>query len=249
MHTNSFLPSVYRGIHQTAPKFFFCFPSASLFRPITDAIGRLLSSVPVISLLPVYIWRIIIYQGPFNFTIMKKFFLAGLFIFIATVFFTMSNYAQISANIVDGNHSLTAVKKSIRNFDRNSFPASHLSEINIKAVRNFERFFKGAENKHWYSVDNGLIVYFTDNGIKGRANYNNNGRWLSTIRCYAEDRLPKDVRAQVKREYYDYTITWVNEISNETQLYYIVHMQDKTSWKNILVYDGEMGVVEDFVKY
>ena len=180
---------------------------------------------------------------------MKKYFPSGILICMATLFFAQCSYAQHSANFFEDNRSASGIKKkNVYNFDKRSFPTSHLSEINIKAVRNFARLYKGVEHTHWYNVDNGLIVYFTENGIKGRANYDSDGKWLSTMRAYAEEYLPKDIRAQVKREYYDFSITWVNEITNEKQLYYIVHMQDNSSWKNVMVYDGEMTVVEDRVK-
>jgi hypothetical protein len=180
---------------------------------------------------------------------MKKILFTTFTVYIVTMIFISGIHAQQSNTPVAFNqHSAKTAKPFTTNFDKNSFPSSHLSEINIKAVRSFERLFKGVENTHWYNVDNGLIVYFTDNGIKSRANYSKNGGWLSTIRSYAEEHLPKDIRAQVKREYYDYSITWINEISNETQLYYVVHMQDKTSWKNVVVCDGEMAVIEERIK-
>jgi hypothetical protein len=52
----------------------------------------------------------------------------------------------------------------------------------------------------------------------------------------------------VKSNYYDYTITVVQEITLHSQTIYLVHMQDETTWKVLKVADGEMSIIEDFNK-
>lgn len=52
-----------------------------------------------------------------------------------------------------------------------------------------------------------------------------------------------------KSQYYDYTITLVEEIEQPSKpLVYIVHMEDATTLKNIRVSERDMEVIEDCKK-
>jgi len=120
--------------------------------------------------------------------------------------------------------------------------------ISTKAVRHFIRSFKQAEDVHWFKAVNGMVAHFTMNGIKSKAYYDKKGNWLYTIRTYEESELSKDIRDLVKRTYYDYSITSVNEITDEQQTAYVILLEDKTTWKTINIYDGEMNVIKEYVK-
>jgi hypothetical protein len=52
----------------------------------------------------------------------------------------------------------------------------------------------------------------------------------------------------VKSTYYDCEITLVEEINSGTQVMYIVHLEDETTWKKVKVSDGTMEILEDFNK-
>ena len=80
--------------------------------------------------------------------------------------------------------------------------------------------------------------------------YNRIGDWQYTIVNYDEKKLPEDIRAMVKSTYYDYAITQVEEIVQQIQNEpsYLIHMKDDKTWKNVLVCNGEMVVVEDYDK-
>jgi hypothetical protein len=61
--------------------------------------------------------------------------------------------------------------------------------------------------------------------------------------------MSRDIRAQVKSTYYDYTITLVEEIEQiNNPLVYLVHLADASTWKIVSVCDGEMETVQDFRK-
>jgi hypothetical protein len=126
----------------------------------------------------------------------------------------------------------------------------HLNEFNVHATRDFMKRFKDPKDVKWSKASGGYIVAFTIDSIKSRTAYNSSGEWVYTIRYYNEWKLPKEVRAQVKSTYYDYTITQVEEIiqSIQNEPSYLIHMKDDKSWKNVLVCNGEMTVVEDYDK-
>lgn len=125
----------------------------------------------------------------------------------------------------------------------------YLNDINPRAVRDFVDRHMDASDVEWYKLNQGYIVKFLMNGIKCQSTYRGSGNWIYTIRYYHENQMPRDVRATVKRVYYDFAITQVEEIKHvNSPLVYIVHMKDSTSWCNVRVCDGEMDVLEAFSK-
>jgi hypothetical protein len=125
--------------------------------------------------------------------------------------------------------------------------AGPLSGISIKAVRNFVQSFKHAEQVQWHKASDGIVVCFTENGIKARANYDKTGNCIYNMRSYTETHLPKEIRAEVKRIFYDFSITCVNEITQGQKLVYLVQIQDKKHHKTIRVCEGEeMETIDEF---
>lgn len=122
-----------------------------------------------------------------------------------------------------------------------------LNSINTRALRDFLCKHEKASGVVWYKVDKGFMVRFVrDSTAAGRSAYRSNGDWAYTIVQYLERAMPKQVRALVKSTYYDYQITLVEEIEQPNEpIKYLVHLQDAVSWKNVLVTQGEMELVED----
>jgi len=123
-----------------------------------------------------------------------------------------------------------------------------LSDVNIKAVRNFTKQFKNVRNAEWYKVEDGFIARFTENEIETKAVYDLKGNWRCTLRTYSEDKLPFDVRNMVKTKYYDYSILVVYEITHNDNLTYILKIEDSKKIKTLRVTDGEMEVIGDYVR-
>lgn len=126
--------------------------------------------------------------------------------------------------------------------------AGSINDISTKAVRDFRKKFKNVEDEKWYTISNGYLAQFAAGGIKNAVVYDNTGHWTYTISYYDEHKLPESVRAIVKRVYYDYSITRIEEIHVGDRAFYLVHMQNDSTWKNVKVEDGEMELVEDFNK-
>ena len=126
--------------------------------------------------------------------------------------------------------------------------SGNLNTVNIKAVRDFTRNFKSVTDEKWYKVSNGYLARCMFNGIENMAAYDLKGNWKFTIRYYDEKILPEEVRAIVKGDYYDYSITCVEEIHIDGKTIYQVHMQDNHTWKNVRICDDVLEVEEDFNK-
>jgi len=123
------------------------------------------------------------------------------------------------------------------------------NNINIRAVRDFVKRNKTAEDPDWMVIDNGFVVKYTSNNKHCRTVYNKKGEFIYTVRQYNEDRMPRDVRTLIKSRYFDYTITLVEEIDRPSKpIAYVVHLQDAATLVNVQVCEGEIEVVGDYIK-
>jgi len=120
--------------------------------------------------------------------------------------------------------------------------------INMRAMRDFKKKYPNVTGEQWYSFPDGFAARFNNNGIQHMITYNRLGGLLYNIVYYGEKKLPENVRALVKSTYYDYSITMIEEINYQNRTIYLVHMQDELTWKIVRVEDGEMSVIEDFIK-
>ena len=125
---------------------------------------------------------------------------------------------------------------------------TNTANVNMRALKDFTKSFKGAENVSWLAMKDGFMASFKESGVETKAYYDQKGRWTATIRTYKEDKLPKDVRKQVKSTYYDYIINQISEVTVGKITAYLVRIEDEESFKTIRVIDGEMDVYEDHKK-
>ena len=121
-------------------------------------------------------------------------------------------------------------------------------EVAMRALRNFEKSFKPAENVNWYKVKGGFMVYFRLNGDKKVCGYDLKGNWMYNFVSYGEDKLPRPIWYLVKSVYYDYSIVWINQIQTINKTIYVVHLDGKDTYKNIRVCNDEMDVLEEIRK-
>jgi len=155
-------------------------------------------------------------------------------------------------------HAQTAVKKqafsNVAIVEQEAVAPVHntmadFRNIPIKAVRSFKNTWQQVDNETWYKIPEGYRARFTEDGVLYLVTYNKNGKWMHTMRQYNETKLHRDVRAQVKSVYYDYNIVLIEEIEYfRKPLTYIIHMEDKVSFKNIRMSDREMEVITEIDK-
>jgi len=174
---------------------------------------------------------------------MKKIILAGVSACVITIGSTMFAKAQTFAS----STKTVATKSFLTNVNLSAIE-TYPKDLNTKALRHFIKSFQQAEDVHWYNVDDGVMAYFVQDGIKTRADYTLKGAWLHTLRSYPEKLLPKDVRIQVKYAFIDYDITWVNEITTPREIIYMVHIEDATGFKTIRLCNGELEIAKEFLK-
>jgi hypothetical protein len=128
--------------------------------------------------------------------------------------------------------------------------AHNISRVHIRAMRDFLKRDKTASNVDWMIVETGYVAKYTDkNNSNCRTVYNNSGAFVYTIRQYYENTMPRDIRHIVKSEYYDYTITLVEQVEETRKpLVYVVHLEDKTTLKNVRICEREMEIMSEYIK-
>jgi hypothetical protein len=124
------------------------------------------------------------------------------------------------------------------------------NEINIWAVRDFLDRFDKVDNALWFPTSKGgFEAYFVQDGYGNRVIYDKNGGWQQSLINYDEDKLPRDIRTEIKSVYFDFKITLVEEVQTNEGVEYIVSLEDQS---NIMVLKlssrGEMEVLQDLNK-
>lgn len=140
-----------------------------------------------------------------------------------------------------------ALTDNLQSLHMSSLP---INKVHVRAMRDFLKRDEAAVNADWNVVESGYVVKYTGkNNSKCRTVYNSRGEFVYTIRQYYENVMPRDVRGIVKSQYYDYTITVIEEIEERMKpLVYVVHLEDSTTLKNVRVCDREMEVLEEYNK-
>jgi hypothetical protein len=176
---------------------------------------------------------------------MKKIVFTGLGT-LAMLAISLIFYGQATKTGLRFSDNIPSVRNSTSKTNVNTL---HRSDVNSKAVRNFVRSYKNVSKERWYSVQDGFIAMFILHDIHYRVDFDKKGNWLHTMRTYDENKLPPDIRHLVKSSYYDYNITFVQEIERPREPFtYVVHLEGKTKLINLRVSDGEMDQWQKFDK-
>lgn len=159
---------------------------------------------------------------------------------------TITFFLLSSLAIAGNSQSPTTKPLMAGNVKMLSAGKGYLNAINMRAVRDFMCRYEKATDAVWYGVHKGFVVRFFVDSNMARSAYKSNGNWIYTIKQYPESKMLKSVRHLVKSTYYDYEITLVEEIEvPDENVKYVVHLQDKISWKNVLVANGQLNLIED----
>jgi len=121
--------------------------------------------------------------------------------------------------------------------------------LNGRAVRDFARTYKNVSGEVWTNSPSGYAVTFTLHDIEYTVFYDQAGYRLYTMRNFHKAKFPAEVKHIVKKTYYDYDITLVQEISNDLgESAYVIHLEGKTQWVTARVANGQVDEFERFNK-
>jgi quinolinate synthase len=148
------------------------------------------------------------------------------------------------------NAQLNTLSTSLASENLNSVSAAKASAkvavSKAKAEKNFKKNYKTSSNVVWTSDDKSIHAYYNENGIATRIAYDNKGRWFRTIKTYEADKLEKRVSGAVKRQFKGYTITCINDVQEGTMHCYFLNIVKDKDFKQVIFYQGEITVHEQF---
>jgi len=184
---------------------------------------------------------------------MKKIFFTGLIAILLACSATsyavpqnLNNSAKPDQPIIPENDSLSLQLNSIKNSD-----VLRLNEVSSRAVRHFNRTYKNVDSVRWSRLTDGKGGFgacFVTDGIPSSVRYDKGGNYECRFREYFEDNLPRDIRHRVKSVYYDFTIRFIKEVNMLDNTVYLITLEDKSSWKHILVTENKIVVLQEFFK-
>jgi len=175
--------------------------------------------------------------------------------FIAAISFVPQTKGQSTNNIATFANKKT-FKKSVRKIA--SFPAPseptgsnalYVNAVNVKAIKDFQSRYSGVSNEEWYSIPGGYLSYFQMDGYGDRAVYDRHGRWMGSLKFYGANMLPKDVRWLVSNNYFDFSISLVEEVQVPNKVEYFVHVESKSKAMILRVTaEGDMEIFQENAK-
>jgi hypothetical protein len=173
-----------------------------------------------------------------------------IFLFAATLLATTSavNAQLFSAKVPAAEKSTEA---TISGSTANKFSSANImvNKAGFKAVKNFTSRYKDGASVKWTNETNVITASFNDDGIYNTSVYDKKGHWIRDMKSYDEDKMPRSLRETVKRsKYFDDRITHVQEFIEDGLLFYVVHLEDDKSYKQITVYEGEIKLLSKFDK-
>ena len=124
------------------------------------------------------------------------------------------------------------------------------NEINTRAMRDFLDRFDKVDNALWFlASDGGFEAYFIQDGYGDRVVYNKKGGWIQSLIMYGENKLPLDIRRQVRSVYFDFNIFLVEEVQTHEGVEYVVYLEDKLKYLLVKVdKEGAMNILQDMDK-
>jgi len=114
-----------------------------------------------------------------------------------------------------------------------SATAATPTEISEKVLKAFKETFSFAENVTWEEVDNTSQASFKQSEIVVKATYDNEGNLLKTIRYYAQENLPPNILAKLKKKYAGKEIFGVTELTSEQEIIYSISLKDDKNWYTV----------------
>ncbi|UKJ06165.1 hypothetical protein [Solitalea lacus] len=116
--------------------------------------------------------------------------------------------------------------------------------INQKVSKSFHDLFKSATNVKWVEIDQRFVAKFIMDDQKNQAVFTKNGELVYHLTYGFEKNLPKEIRAQVKSKYFDYSITSAIHVSQEGRSIWLVGLEDSQYLISVRLEDGSMNEIE-----
>jgi hypothetical protein len=104
-------------------------------------------------------------------------------------------------------------------------------DVNEKVLKAFKETFAKAQDVVWHEYDNNIYqANFKQDDIQIRAQYDQEGTLIQTIRYYGERQLLPNIVARLKKKYANREIFGVTETSSDEGINFLVTLKDEKNW-------------------
>ncbi len=117
--------------------------------------------------------------------------------------------------------------------------------ISPKALDAFNGNFNNVKNIKWVTGENTYTVYFEQNDIRTRIDYDKEGNFFSSMRYYGESNLPFNILLKIKEKYKGKIIKIVTEVIDQDRILYSINAEDED---NVLVIESDSNAHTHIVK-
>jgi hypothetical protein len=104
------------------------------------------------------------------------------------------------------------------------------SEVNEKVLKAFKETFTSAQNVTWQEYESYYQANFSMDEIQVRAQYDQEGALLRTIRYYGEKQLFPNIVSKLKKRYPSREVFGVTETTSEQEVTFLVTLKDDKNW-------------------
>ncbi|MCW3110467.1 MAG: hypothetical protein JWQ09_4973 [Segetibacter sp.] len=100
-----------------------------------------------------------------------------------------------------------------------------------KVLQVFSETFKDVQNLKWYIINKEHLAYFSQNGVRTKIAFDDNGKFLRSRRNYSEEYLPLNILCKIKEKYNGKVINGITEVIEGDEILYSINIEDeKNSW-------------------
>ncbi len=123
-----------------------------------------------------------------------------------------------------------------------------IARANFKAATDFSKSYPNVTEVTWLAEPNAIIASYNNDNLWCRVVYNKIGNRVYSIANYLEQDLPADIRTHVKNSFKCFNINLVQEIEQDDKKFYLIHLADDTTVKQVVFYKGEFSLYKEFTK-
>ncbi|WP_207496980.1 hypothetical protein [Aridibaculum aurantiacum] len=157
--------------------------------------------------------------------------------------------AQFLAKAALPTEESVSTSKTTASAARYSKASMMTTKAGQKAVKKFTSHFRDGDDVTWVQDKDVITAYFDRDNVKTTVVYTKKGRWLRDMLSYTEDKMPKHLQKSIKRSGYgNYKINLVQEIHENADVFYVLHLEDEKTVKKVIAYNGELTLYEGFDK-
>lgn len=104
------------------------------------------------------------------------------------------------------------------------------SEVSEKIKKAFSETFTSAQDVTWHEYESYTQANFRQDDVQVRAQYDEEGKLLKTIRYYSEKQLLPNIVSKLKKRYAGKEISGVTESSSDEDVSFVINLKDDKNW-------------------